>query len=64
MKKYNCFWKNDSSEMVDFYRALEPQIAAGIVSIDEDDNDGTAFNVACDFADTFEQMAEEYNIEF
>ena len=63
MKKYNCFW-NNSSDMVDFYRALEGAIAGGIVSVDEDDNDGTALNVACDFAETFEQMAEEYNIEF
>ena len=62
-KKYNCFWR-ESSEMVDFYRALEEAIAAGIVAVDEDDNDGTALNVACDFAETFEQMAEEYNIEF
>ncbi len=64
MQKYNCFWRKDSSEMVSFLRALEPYIGAGVVAIDEDDNDGTALNVACDFAETFEQMAEEYNIEF
>ena len=64
MKKYNCFWRKDSSEMESFLHALEPQIVGGIVSVDEDDNDGTALNVACDFAETFEQMAEEYNIEF
>ena len=64
MKKYNCFWKEDSGEMVSFLRALVPLLEAGVVAIDEDDNDGTAFNVACDFAETFEQMAEEYNIEY
>ena len=64
MKKYNCFWKNDSSQMVSFLRELEPEILAEIVVVDEDDNDGTALNVACDFAETFEQMAEEYNIEY
>ena len=63
MKKYNCFWKNNSSEMVDFYRALESQIVDGNVSVDEDDNDGTAFNVACDFAGKFEELARKYNIE-
>jgi hypothetical protein len=63
-KKYNCFWREDSSEMVSFLRELETYIKVGVVAIDEDDNDGTALNVACDFAETFEQMAEEYNIEF
>ena len=63
LRKYNCFWR-ESSEMVSFLRELEPQLKAGIVVVDEDDNDGTALNVACDFAETFEQMAEEYNIEF
>jgi hypothetical protein len=62
MKKYNCFW-NNSSDMVDFYRALEGAIAGGIVSVDEDDNDGTAFNVACDFAYQFEQLARKHDIE-
>ena len=62
MKKYNCFWR-ESSEMVDFYRALEEAIAAGIVVVDEDDNDGTAFDVACDFAETFEELARKHNIE-
>ena len=64
MKKYNCFWRKDSGEMVSFLRELETYIEAGVVAIDEDDNDGTALNVACDFAETFEQMAEEYNIEY
>jgi len=64
MKKYNCFWKNDSSEMVSFLRELEPQIEAGIVVIDEDDNDGTALMVNRDFIGTFERLAKEHNIEF
>ena len=63
-KKYNCFWKNDSSEMVSFLRELEPQIEAGIVVVDEDDNDGTALMVDRDFIGTFERLAKEYNIEF
>jgi len=63
MKKYNCFW-NNSSDMVDFYRALEEAIAAGIVVVDEDDNDGTALMVDRDFIGTFERLAKEHNIEF
>ena len=62
-KKYNCFWREDSSEMVSFLRELEPQIVGGIVSVDEDDNNGTAFNVACDFAYQFEQLARKHDIE-
>ena len=63
MKKHNCFWRKDSSEMVSFLRELETYIKAGVVAIDEDDNDGTAFNVACDFAETFEELARKHNIE-
>ena len=62
-KKYNCFWREDSSEMVSFLRELEPEIVGGIVVVDEDDNDGTALNVACDFAETFEELARKHNIE-
>ena len=64
MKKYNCFWKNDSSEMVSFLRELEPYIEAGVVAIDEDDNDGTALIVDIEIRDFFEQLAKEHNIEF
>ncbi len=64
MKKYNCFWKNDSSEMVSFLRELEPQLEAGIVVVFVDDNDGTALMVSRDFIGTFERLAKEYNIEF
>jgi hypothetical protein len=62
-KKYNCFWRKDSSEMVSFLRELETYIKVGVVAIDEDDNDGTALNVACDFAETFEELARKHNIE-
>ena len=62
-KKYNCFWKNDSSEMVSFLRELEPQLKAGVVTIDEDDNDGTALMVDIEIRDFFEQLAKEHNIE-
>jgi len=50
--------------MVSFLRELEPQIEAGIVVVDEDDNDGTALMVDRDFIGTFERLAKEYNIEF
>ena len=63
MKKYNCFWKNDSSEMVSFLRELEPYIEAGVVTIDEDDNDGTALVVDIETSDFFEQLAKEHNID-
>ena len=62
-KKYNCFWRKDSSQMVSFLRELETYIEAGIIVVDEDDNDGTALNVACDFAETFEELARKHNIE-
>ena len=62
-KKYNCFWREDSSEMVSFLRELETLLEAGVVTIDEDDNDGTAFNVASDFAYQFEQLARKHDIE-
>lgn len=62
MRKYNCFW-NNSSEMVDFYRALDEAIAAGIVVVDEDDNDGTALIVDRDFIGTFERLAKGHNID-
>ena len=62
--KYNCFWRKDSSEMVSFLRELEPQLEAGIVVVDEDDNDGTALMVDRDFVGTFERLAKEHNIEF
>jgi len=62
-KKYNCFWNNSSSDMLDFYRALEEAIAAGIVAVDEDDNDGTALMVDRDFIGTFERLAKEHNID-
>ena len=64
MKKYNCFWKNDSSEMVSFLRELEPQIEAGVVAFDEDDNDGTALLVNIEASAAFEKLAKEHNIEF
>ena len=64
MQKYNCFWREDSSEMVSFLRELEPQLEAGIVVVDEDDNDGTALIVDRDFIGTFERLAKEHNIEF
>ena len=62
-KKYNCFWRKDSSEMVSFLRALEPQIEAGVVTIDEDDNDGTALVVDIEISDFFEQLAKKHNID-
>ena len=61
-KKYNCFWREDSSQMVSFLRELEPQLKAGVVAID-DDNDGTALLVDIEISDFFEQLAKEYNIE-
>ena len=64
MKKYNCFWREESGEMVAFLHTLEPQLEAGIVVVDEDDNDGTALIVNRDFIGTFERLAKEYNIEF
>ena len=62
-KKYNCFWRKDSSQMVSFLRALEPYIEAGVVTIDEDDNDGTALVVDIETSDFFEQLAKEHNID-
>jgi hypothetical protein len=50
--------------MVSFLRELETYIKAGIVVVDEDDNDGTALMVKRDFIGTFERLAKEYNIEF
>lgn len=64
MQKYNCFWREDSSEMVSFLRELEPYIETGVVTIDEDDNDGTALIVDIEIRDFFEQLAKEHNIEF
>ena len=63
-KKYNCFWREDSSEMVSFLRELEPEIVGGIVVVFIDDNDGTALIVDRDFIGTFERLAKEHNIEF
>ena len=62
-KKYNCFWREDSSEMVSFLHTLEPYIRAGVVTFDEDDNDGTALVVDIEISDFFEQLAKEHNIE-
>ena len=62
-KKYNCFWREDSSEMVSFLRELEPLVEAGVVTIDEDDNDGTALVVDIDFIETFERLAKGHNID-
>ena len=62
-KKYNCFWREDSSEMVSFLRALEPYIEAGVVTIDEDDNDGTALVVDIETSAVFEKLAKKHNIE-
>ena len=62
-KKYNCFWREDSSEMVSFLRELEPQLKGGVVTIDEDDNDGTALLVDIEIRDFFERLAREHNIE-
>lgn len=62
-KKYNCFWRKDSSEMVSFLRALEPYIGAGVVTFDEDDNDGTALVVNIEASAAFEKLAKEHNID-
>lgn len=64
MQKYNCFWREDSNEMVSFLRALEPQIEAGVVTIDDSDNNGTALLVNIEIRDFFERLAREHNIEF
>ena len=62
-KKYNCFWREDSSEMVSFLRELEPEIVGGIVVVFIDDNDGTALIVDRDFIGTFERLAKGHNID-
>ena len=61
-KKYNCFWREDSSEMVSFLRELEPQLKAGVVTIDEDDNDGTALVVDIETRAAFEKLSKKHNI--
>jgi len=62
-KKYNCFWREDSSQMVSFLHTLEPYIKAGIVAFDEDDNDGTALLVNIEASAAFEKLAKEHNID-
>lgn len=63
--KLNAFWKDDSSDLVDFHNALGSLgvIDEEIVIVDEDDSDGTGYFVLSSFLGELMELASENNIE-
>jgi hypothetical protein len=66
MKHFNLYWKNDSVEMVDFLNngKVEGWLSAGLVVIDDEDNDGTAVYVDTSIDGDFIDLVEQYGLEW